>query len=277
MIKKMKDIFFTIIIKDTDSLVAIDAIKRQNWNNYECFITNNSLPGLEQYIGLDSHFCIVENKYENKYENINAAIERANGEYFIILNSNDALIPNSLSDISRIANLTDSKIIKYGALYLKKVSEISLDEQQCVFNYLIRRNVIMESVFDNLSAFCFARNIIKKHPLFAPEHIFIMHLLKDIPSIVKTGNTYVLQMVENDKIKSEEYVKIIDSYKDIKNEFSDDFWREYFERIIPELMSAIVSEQRRDIFAYCCKNIPLKFVPLKYKFMFFIIKTLGIS
>ena len=178
MIKKMKDIFFTIIIKDTDSLVAIDAIKRQNWNNYECFITNNSLPGLEQYIGLDSHFCIVENKYENKYENINAAIERANGEYFIILNSNDALIPNSLSDISRIANLTDSKIIKYGALYSKNVSEISLDEQQCVFNYLIRRNVIMESVFDNLSAFCFARNIIKKHPLFAPEHIFITPLFR---------------------------------------------------------------------------------------------------
>ena len=60
-------------------------------------------------------------------------------------------------------------------------------------------------------------------------------------------------MVENDKIKSEEYVKIIDSYKDIKNEFSDDFWREYFERIIPELMSAIVSEQRRDKYMFWCK------------------------
>ena len=42
-------------------------------------------------------------------------------------------------------------------------------------------------------------------------------------------------------------------------------------------MMTTISEQRRDIFAYCCKNIPLNLVALKYKFIFFIMKTFGIS
>ena len=82
----MKDVFFTIIIKDTDNLAAIDAIKRQNWNNFECLITNNFLPGLKEYIGSDNRFRVIENKYADKYANVNIAIEQGNGEYFIIIN-----------------------------------------------------------------------------------------------------------------------------------------------------------------------------------------------
>ncbi len=269
----MKDIFFTIIIKDSDNLAALDAVNRQNWNNYECFIVNNSIKDLEKYIVSNNRFHIIENKSDDKYKNINTAIEQGNGEYFIILNSSDILTQNSLADISRIANLTDAQIIEYNTMYVQNVSGVSLDEQQCIFNYLIRRKIIMESVFDSMSAFCFSHSIIKKQILNLPEHVFIMNLLKDTPSIAKTNNTYLLQLAEHNKIKSEEYIKIVDNYKKIENEFDNNFWRNYFKKIIPGLMMATVSEKRRDAFVYCCKNIPLKFIPLKYRFMFSVMKT----
>ena len=269
MIKNEK-CFFTIIIKDADNLLALDVLKRQNWIDFECIIANSYIQNLEKYIANDKRFRIIESASDDKYQNVNIAIEHGVGKYFIILNSDDILIPNSLENIYKIVISTDAQIVKYNTIMTKDLSGLSLDEQKFTFNYLIRRNLIMQSMFDNLSGFCFARDIIQSNNIYSPEHLFIMNILKNAVSIAKTGNVYLLQSKEHVKITVDEYVKVIDNFKNTKDEFSDNFWRDYFKKIIPETVIKTVSDKRRDVFVYCCKNIPLRFIPLKYKFMFFI-------
>ena len=264
----MKDVFFTIIIKDTDNLAALDAVKRQSWNNYECFITHNHIKDLEKYIADDKRFHIVN-------FDLNTVLEQACGRYFIIINSDDILTPDALQNISKIAQLTDAPIIKYNTAHTKGGAALSLDEQKFVFNYLIRHDLIMQSVFHSLSGFCFARDIIQSHKINSSEHVFIMNMLKDVKSIAKTENIYLLQLAQAKKHTSVEYIEIIDTYKKIEKEFSNYFWHTYFQKIIPDLIMTTVSEHRRDAFVQCCKKIPLKFIPLKYKIMFFIMRIVS--
>lgn len=267
----MQETFLTIIIKDNISISAIDAIQRQPFANWECIIANNSVENLEKYIADDSRFLVLSTA--DKIENVNTAIQKAKGKYIIIINSDDIFVQNAFSDIFYMADLTDAPVIKYGTD--KNVSEVFDDDHKCIFQYVIKRDMIIESVFDNLSGFCFQKDIIQKYKYGVPEQIFTMNIVCDASTMTKTNQICLLQSEILDDYNSSDYVNIIDNFQKLKNKFPDIFWKKYFGVIIPNLTRKMMTNQSRADFVYCCGKIPLKFVPSRYKFMYFLFKHIN--
>lgn len=264
--------FFTIIIKKTTSVTAIDALFKQSFSDWECIIANNNIENIEQYIANDSRFKILPHQSDDIYENVNRAIEVCNGKYFIIINSDDVFTPKSLTDISRMATLTDAEIIKYETMTVQSVSGVEMDEQQYTFNYIIRKKIILESAFGNLSGFCFKNHIMQSEKIHSPEHIFILNKLIEAHAITRTNQIYVLSLKNIDNTTSDDYVNIVKNYISHADNIDDAFWKKYFYSIMPKLIITMVTNHERDKFIYVCHNVPLRFIPHRYRFMIFLLK-----
>jgi glycosyltransferase involved in cell wall biosynthesis len=98
--------FFSVIIPLFNSEITIAktlrSVSQQSFNDFEVIIvddgsTDNSVIEIQPFL-TDERFCLIQQENEGVSAARNKGAERANGEYFAFLDSDDLLTPNWLSD-----------------------------------------------------------------------------------------------------------------------------------------------------------------------------------
>ena len=256
----------SIVIKNANDILAIESLKQQNFKGWECFLINNSVENINEHIATDSRFHLL------KTNNINDAIQLANGNYIIIINADDVFIPSALDYIYHMIYLTDADIINFKSKQLDTSNGIKNSKPD--FNYICQKHYILEHVFDDLSCFCIKNDVICKTQDFSSDHLIVFDALKNAKDMTITVQTYLLKKTQHQIVQeSFEYIKIIDNFLNNKNEFSPDFWKKYFATIMPDLV--IKTKQTKKTFIALCKKIPLKLIPLKYRLTLFIMRIIN--
>lgn len=270
----MTNKLFSFIIKDSNYIDCIVSILHQQITNWECFIIGNKHHDIQKIVESDSRFHIV-NETNNKSDDINNAIHQTSGQYIIILNSNDYFVPNALDFINQMIEPTMADIIVYSTLFTEKRPELENITCKCSFRYTVRKEKIMQNMFDSLSEFCFKREFLQSKIYRTPEELFIFNILAKTDAIVKTGLICVLQETRNLDIAAIEYKYLIDNFQENKNSFTKKFWKMYFANIIPRIIDAGIYQHDKSSLKYCAKKIPGTYIPWKYKFLFWFLKIVN--
>lgn len=270
---KNNQVYFTIIIKDSKSTTLIDSLISQSFTNWECFIIGNNSDIIQEHTKNDNRFNIVTNPIDSTETNIKNIINQANGQYIFVLNSSDYFIPRALSILTQLTEPTEAEIICYETALTEGVQELPDKEYRCIYRYLVRRKSILDYVFSDLSCFCFRKDFLQNANFVFPEDLFVLQSLISTPAICRTKLVAVIHTEPVPNFASAEYKKIIDEYIKNKNNIDKSFWKNYFQILIPQLLKDTVDQHNLNTLIYCCKNIPLKMVPLKYKFIVLLFKA----
>lgn len=273
--KRKNSVDFTIIIKDTKSIVAIDAIKKQECKNWECFILNNTIDNISEYIANDDRFHVIKKTTDNIDIDINWAIQHAYGKYIAIINSDDILISNALKNFLKITLLTNANIIRFEYDYVPEIPNIISTDADPIFRWLVIKNRFMRYTFDCLSCFLFKKDFLQQYYLNTPEHSSLFNMLKNTDAIVNSEQTYLLRMTHVQNNYGNNYPSLLDNYIANASLVDNNFWKYYFANIIPNMIQHCVYSHDKKTFICFCKNIPLKFVPKKYRFIFTIFKLIN--
>ena len=244
----MTDKKISIIITKTNNSVSVDSVLNQTYENYEYFVTDNNTSDIKK------------------------TINQTTGDYIIFLNADDMLIPNALRNISKMIYLTNADLIKFNKLsnFTNHVPNVDIKK----FQYLFQRQDITKYAFADLSEFCIKKDIVKHLDFDLPRHLLTMNILMHAKDITATNHVYISNAKQTFFIYNlSEYTLITDYYLTHKQELPDDIWKIYFETLIPRIVKDTIKNNNKDVFAYCCKRIPTKLIPLKYKLIFFIMKT----
>lgn len=268
----MKQVDFTIIIKDTKNIIAIGALKSQTHQDWECFLLNNTIDNINQYIADDDRFHVIKKTTDNIDIDINWAIQHAIGKYIIIIDSNDMFVSNALKNFSKIMQLTDVNIIKYRYDNVFDIPKSIIQDNNPIFRYVIIKNNFMRFVFDSLPGFVFKKEFLQQYYLNTPEHVSIFNMLKNTNAIVNSEQIYLLRMVHEINNYNNDYKSLLDNYVINRNSLSDDFWKYYFANIIPKMIHNCIYSHDKNTFMSFCKNVPLKLVPKKYRIIFALFK-----
>lgn len=269
---KKDKVYFTVIIKDTKSIVAIDAIKKQECADWECFILNNTIDNISEYIANDDRFHVIKKTTDNMDIDVNWAIQHSCGKYIIIINSDDILIANALKNFLKMTQLTDTNIIAFKCDYIPDLPKIMATDVNALFRWLIMKNKFMRHVFAPLSCFVFKKEFLQQYYLNTPEHLSLFNMLKNTDAIVNSEQIYLLRMTSKINNHGNDYTSILENYIENHSVLTDDFWKSYFANIIPNMIHHCIYSHDKNTFISFCKNVPLKFVPKKYKVIFGLFK-----
>lgn len=252
----------TFIIPQNYDISAITSLLQCNNDSWECFIINNSVKNFDQYIIGNKQFKIL-----NDTQNPNIlydAINRANGEYILILDAKDIVVSDTIDAIEYVSDFTNSDIIKFES----KQENISTDkttQEKYKFKYICNKKNLTDYTFNPLSEFCFKKDFIKNINIV--NHISLLTRAlatgKDMTIIKKTGIICQQTLNIND---------IIDNYKTNHNLLSKDFWKNYFAIITPNIIRYVIKNNDKNNFIIFCKQIPLNLIPLRYRLMCYILK-----
>lgn len=270
----MSDKLFSFIIKESNNTDFIESVLQQPITNWECFIIGEQNPKIKTVVDSDSRFHIIS-ETSNMSDDINNAIQHVSGQYVIIVNSNDYFIPSALDFINQMIEPTDANIIVYSTLFVEKRPELEPVTHKCSFRYIVRRETIMNNMFDSLSEFCFKREFLQSLKYCKPEELFIFNLLANTDAIVKTGLICVLQETRNLDIAAIEYKNLVDNFQEKQKSFNKKFWKMYFSNLAPRIMDAGVYQHDKNSLKYCAKKTPTKYIPWKYKFMFWFLRNIN--
>ena len=243
----MTDKKISIIITKTNNSSSVDSVLKQTYENYEYFVIDNNASDIKK------------------------TIDQTTGDYIIFLNANDILITNALSNISKMIYLTNADLIKFSKLNNFKdfIPDISAKK----FQYLFQRQDIIKYAFADLSEFCIKKELVKHLDFNLPRHLLTMNILIHAKDIAVTNHVYISNAERMFFISDlSEYTQITDYFLKHEKEMPDNAWKMYFETLIPRIVKDTIKNNNKDVFAYCCKRIPSKLIPLKYKFIFFIMK-----
>lgn len=244
----MNDTKFSIIITKADYSQKTDYAFDQVFKNFEYFFIDNNA------------------------KTINDTISKATGDYIIFINSEDTFIPNALANIARMIYLTNSDLIKFGKT--NNLNQTTSNVHARDFQYLFLKNDIMEYAFSDLSEFCIKKDIVKNLDFNLPRHILTLNVLMSAKDITQTDDIYIYSRRPAPLIsETDEYIHIADWYLKNSNISNEQFWKKYFMTIIPLMVKDTTIQNNKDVFNNVIKKIPLRLIPLKYKFIFFIMKT----
>lgn len=247
----------SIIIKSNYDISAVASLLQQSNSSWECFVINNTVKNIEQYIINDNRFFI--------FNDLGTAIQSAHGEYILLVDSNDILVADAIDNILHMIEFTNADIIKFNSGVISDTVPESSDKK-CHFKYVFNKDSLMEYVFNNLSEFCFKKNIIKT--LTNNEHSFLVNILSNAKDLTFTNRTYIIkQTIHNVSVDD-----IIDNYNNNRTKLSDIFWKKYFQNITPQIIKNSIQTDDKKSFIKFCKTIPLQFIPLRYRIMCYILK-----
>ena len=261
----MDKIKISIIITSNYDISAVFSLLKQNNINWECFIINNSVKNIEKYIINDTRFKILNGKdYCNV---IHDAIKSSIGQYIMFIDSSDILLNDAISHILHMIDFTNADIIKYK---LKLLSENTPEpsERRCIFEYVFKKNIIMDYIFNNLSEFCFKKDIVVDTYKNENEHAFLTDALLKSKDMALTKQTYILKQTNSNLLVKD----IIDNYEKNHNKISNQFWKQYFKKLTPQIVSFSVKNNDKKSFITFCQKIPLRFIPLRYRIICYILK-----
>ncbi len=250
----------SILIVNSDNILTVDSLKQQTFENFECFLINNSIKQIDEYIKDDPKFHI------SNETDIKQVIEQTNGKYIIITNSDNIFIPCAMEYIDRMANLTNADILNFK---IKPLNNQNIPaHKKPNFNYICSKNKIMEHIFDDLSCFCIKKEILFNIKDFSMNHFVVLDALKTAKDMATTMQTYMLQR----QVEHTDYKKVVANFVNNEKDFSFTFWKKYFKHFVPKIVNDTIRNNDKNTFVYCCKNIPLRLIPLKYKFIFFMMR-----
>jgi hypothetical protein len=233
----------SVIINKKNSFESVGSILGQTFTNYEYFITENSV------------------------DDITNAIQKTSGDYILFMDSDSILKSTALEHISKMIYLTGADIIKIG-------QSITLTDTDFFdFKYIFQRENIMQYAFCDLSAFCIKKEIVKSLNFELPKHVLILDMLMHAKDITATEEIYMITRPSYFISDISEYKQITDYVIQNYEKNTVKVWKNYFNILIPHIIKDTTKQNRKDVFSYCCKNIPLKLIPLKYRFIFFIMKV----
>ncbi len=251
----------SIIVKSNCDISAITSLMQQTNNYWECFIANNTIKNIEQYIINDKRFKILNN------ETIKEAISRSSGDYILFIDAQDILTNNAVDNILRIINFTNADIIKFESKLLPEEIPNNPDTK-CMFKYIFKKENIMDYVWDNLSEFCFKKDIVSMIDPKQSEHAFLIQTLANAKDMAVTKKTFIIKK-QNASISTTD---IICNYEQNNKKLSKSFWKEYFKEITPKIVSQTVKNNDKSSFISFCHNIPLYLIPLRYRIICYILK-----
>lgn len=253
----MNDKKVSIIIKSNYDISAVASLLQQNNNSWECFVVNNTVKNIEQYIINDNRFFI--------FKDIQSAIQSAHGEYILFIDSDDILVSDAIDNILHMIEFTNADIIKFNSDNTSDTLPEASD-RKCRFKYVFNKDSVTEYAFNNLSEFCFKKNII--HTPINNEHSFLIDILSNAKDLTFTSKTCVVkQNTHNISVDD-----IIDNYNNNNQKLSNSFWKKYFQNITPQIIKHTIKNNDKKAFLNFCKSIPLQFIPLRYRIMCYILK-----
>ncbi len=249
----------TIIINQNNDLPAISSVLKNAGDASECFVINNSVRNIEQYL---------ENKKIKILNDISIdeAINLASGEYILLLNANDILTSDTIDNISYMIDFTDADIIKYNSLKPSNQNEIPTDKK-CIFQYVFNKQNIIDYVFNSISEFCFKKDVIKNLD-FSNQHSFITRALSVAKDMAVTKHNCII--CQNNNILTP--TDIIKNYNYNHDRLPEVFWKKYFKITTAQVIRQTIKNDDRKTFFGFCNQIPLKLIPLQYRFICYIFK-----
>ena len=255
----------SIIIKTNCNISAISSLLQQNNYDWECFIINNSIKNIEQYIINDARFKIINDK--NNMDAINKAIQNSTGDYILFMDPDDILLNDAIDNILHMIDFTNADIIKYKSQLLSE-NIPDTNERRCIFEYVFKKNIIMDYIFNNLSEFCFKKDIVVDTYKNENEHAFLTDALLKSKDMALTKQTYLIKQTNSNLLIKD----IIDNYEKNHQKTSNQFWKQYFKKLTPQIVSFSVKNNDKKSFITFCKKIPLRFIPLRYRIICYIFK-----
>lgn len=264
----MNDVHINILINNCGDIDTINSLRNQTFQNITVFLINNSIKNIDKFIRDDSRFVLVD-----ETKKLNDVIKQINDGYVIICNSGDIFVKNAIQYITQTAYLTDADVINFS---VKPIQEYLTVQTHRMFHYIFHKHEIMNHVFDYTSCFCIKHDILKKLNLKSWSFLSVVNILKSAKDITVSDGVYVLQQKDYQIAKTtNEYKDIVNYYTDNKNFLPYEFWKKYFAYLIPKITRDTMINNDKNTFIYCAKNINRKFVPLKYKTLFFIMRVLN--
>ena len=238
------------------------SILQQNNTSWECFILNNSIKNIEQYIINDKRFTII-----NTDTALDTIIQKAKGKYISFINASDILIVDTVDNILYTTDLTDSDIIKTPSELLSRAKSYDPD-RKCKFKYIFNKNEITQYIFDDLSEFCFKKEILLKTATGQSCRALLTNALLNAKDMTTIENTCILKQRQPEVSVND----IIETYTNNKEKLSQNFWRKYFKQITPTLIANMAKTNNKVDFLKFCRQIPLSLIPLRYRIMCYILK-----
>lgn len=260
----MNDTKLTIIIAQNYDISAITSLLQCNDNSWECFIINNSVKNIDKYIIDNKQFKILNGS--SNLNIINDAINRASGDYILILDAKDIVISDIIDVISYISDFTNSDIIKFESKQ-EYVSTDKTTKNKYKFKYIFNKQILTDYISNPLSEFCFKKNVIQDIN-FTNSISFLTGALSTAKDMTITRKTCVIHQ-QSDILTIND---IIDNYKINHDKLSYDFWKNYFKTITPNIIRYAIKNNDKNNFIIFCKQIPLNLIPLRYRLMCYILK-----
>ena len=259
----------SIIIKTNCDISAISSLMQQTNNSWECFIINNSVKNIEQYIIGNKQFIIV--KDDNNSNVIYDTIQKAKGDYVLLINSNDILVPDAVDNILHMADFTDADIVRFhSGISYEPPTEIS--DKKCKFKYIFKKDTMLDYVFNNLSEFCFKKNIAQNY--IKSEHVFLMNILMNAKDMATTRKTCIIQQ-QDCTINNNEYIDIVNNYTNNASKLSKKVWKKYFGIITSDLIKTTIKSNDKNTFIEFCKHVPLSLIPARYRIICYLFKKIN--
>ena len=254
----MKKIKISIIFEPGYNEASIKKLLSFDSDEFECFVSKEQAKVLER-TSKKLHIIPTE-----KNSSIYDIIKHINGEYVLILSKFDILPPNSILDLLHIIELTNTDIIK-----LKPGVSYDNDSKLAKFRYVFNKNEIMNYCFDELSQFCFKTKLFHNNQI--SKHVFLMNILLNANDMAISEKTCILSN-NNNYYSTQDFIDIVNNYNIIKNKLSNEFWKKYFYNIMPKLVMTSTKDNDQSTFLYFIKNIPMRFIPLRYRIICYIFK-----
>lgn len=135
----------SIIIRSNCDISAITSLMQQNNNSWECYVVNNIIQNIEQFILNDNRFKILNNEQE--------AIKLSCGDYILFIDSSDILVNDAIDNILHTIQFTNADVIKFDSKLLKGDLPESADTK-CKIKYIFNKNTVLNYAFNDLSEFC---------------------------------------------------------------------------------------------------------------------------
>lgn len=249
----------SIIIKSNCDISAIASLLQQNNNSWECFIINNSIQNIDQFIANDNRFKILAD--------IKEAINHSTGDYIMFIDSHDIMTNDSVDNILHAIQFTNSDIIKVGlnTSYEERPETTNI---KCKIQYIFKKDVILDYVFNDISVFCFKKDMISTLDVTQSEHCLLNCALLKAKDMVLAQRACIIKQQHLD-IPVED---IINNYEQNHQNTSELFWKKYFRKVTPQIISQTVKNNDKKSFITFCHKIPLRLIPLRYRIMCYILK-----
>ena len=256
-----------IFINGVDSVFAIDSLRGQDFEDWQCFLVNCSIEKIKDYVNQDPRFHII-----NESKNIIDIIQNIPCEYVFMINSNDVFAPNALTGLARIIDLGNTDIIKCPSIKFSKYNEF--ENLSGGFDYIFQNKEILKYFFELPLYLCINKKLFEKTDFNTVPDLWMLTMLNVAQNMALAHGTYILHQMNTDIFSNRKnYRDVIDYYCKNKQMFSIDFWKKFFKCFIPKFVKNTIKDNDKLTFTYCAKKIPLHFIPLKYKFIFFIMKA----